>query len=263
MKPSHPMVWLARIVALLAFSLCASGAQTTTLAVSAPAAVPATVISEEPDEYAAPRVADPLEPVNRVVFKFNDGFYTHVLRPFTHGYERAVPSPVRRGLGNFFDNLKFPVRFVSCVLQAKPRRAVRETGKFLLNSTVGVGGLVRVSDSVPELAAVPAEDVGQTLGAWGIGSGPYLVLPILGPSSLRDTVGLAGNTLLNPPNWSATERTVQGYDSTWRLGTQALDFVNASPDQIRNYDSFKQSAVDPYTAVRNGYLQHRAAAVKK
>ena len=244
----------ARFVRLLALFLWATNAW---------AAAPAAAISEEPDEYATPRVSDPLEPVNRALFKFNKGFYTHVLRPFARGYERVMPAPVRRGIGNFFANIKFPVRFVSSVLQAKPGRATRETGKFLLNSTVGLAGLVCVSDSVPELSAVPAEDVGQTLGIWGLGAGPYLVLPFLGPSSLRDTVGLAGNTLLNPVNWSATERTFQGYDSTWRLGTQSLDFANDSPTQLRTYDSFKQSAVDPYISVRHGYLQHRAAAIKQ
>jgi phospholipid-binding lipoprotein MlaA len=225
------------------------------------AAAPAA--GEEPDEYATALVSDPLESVNRAIFKFNDGFYTHLLRPFARGYERVVPSPVRRGLGNFFDNIKFPVRFASCVLQAKAGRAARETGKFVLNSTVGVGGLVRVSDNVPALRAVPAEDIGLTLGVWGFGSGPYLVLPFLGPSSIRDTVGLAGNAVLNPVNWSATKGEIKGYNLTWRWGTQALDFANSSPDMLRTYDSFKRAALDPYVSVRNGYLQYRDAAVKK
>ena len=250
-RPLHLPLW-AKFTALLALSVWATYAR---------AAAPAA--SEEPDEYAQPRVSDPFEPMNRAFFKFNDGFYAHVFRPFAHGYERVVPPAVRLSIGNFFDNLKFPVRFVSSVLQGKPGRAARETGKFLINSTVGVGGLVRVSDSVPELAAVPSEDVGQAIGAWGIGAGPYLMLPFLGPSSVRDTVGLAGNAMLNPVSWSATERTVKGYDSTWRYSLQAVDLMNSSPDQIRTYDSFKQSAVDPYLSVRHGYLQHRSAAVKK
>ena len=228
---------------------------------AAPAATP--VAGEEPDEYASAQVSDPLERVTRGIFKFNDGFYTHVLRPFARGYERVVPSPVRRGLTNFFDNLKFPVRFVSCALQARPGRAGRETGKFLLNSTLGLGGLMCVSDSVASLTAVPAEDIGLTFGVWGVGSGPYLVLPFLGPSSVRDTVGQVGNSLLNPVNWSRTEHTIRGYNSTWRFGIQAVDLVNSSPDLVRTYDSFKQAAIDPYVSVRNGYLQYRAAAVKK
>ena len=252
MKPSLQLPRVAKFAVLLALSIWVTSTR---------AAPPAA--SEESDEYATPRVSDPLEPVNRALFKFNDGFYVHVLRPFAHGYELVVPSLVRRGIGNLFDNLKFPVRFVSCMLQARPGRATREMGKFLLNSTVGVAGLVRISDSVPQLAAVPSEDVGQTFGVWGVGAGPYLVLPFLGPSSLRDTVGLAGNVMLNPVSWSATEHAVRGYDAMWPTSAQAVDFSNSSPDQIRTYDSFKQAAVDPYISVRNGYLQYRAAAVKK
>ena len=252
MKTQFPSPLLGYFVAMLTLSAWAVGAQ---------AAAPAA--NEEPDEYALPRVSDPLAPMNRAIFRFNDGFYAHVLRPFARGYERVVPSPVRRGIGNFFDNIKFPVRFVSCLLQARPGRATKETGKFLINSTVGVAGLLRVSDSIPPLATVPAEDVGQALGTWGIGAGPYLVLPFLGPSSLRDTVGLAGNAMLYPVNWSATESAVRGYDSTWRYSLQAVDFMNSSPDQLSNYDGLKRSAVDPYVSVRDGYLQYRTAAVKK
>lgn len=252
MKAPHPFLCATVFAGLLVFAPSAS---------CAPATPPATV--EETDEFATPQVTDPLGPMNRALFKFNDGFYRHLLRPFAHGYERVVPAPARRGLGNFFDNIRFPMRFVSCVLQVRPKRAARETGKFLLNSTVGVAGLVRVSDSVPALANVPPEDTGQAFGRWGIGAGPYLVLPFLGPNSLRDTVGLAGDIMLNPLNWSATEHAAKDYDFKWRLGLSAVDFMNASPDQMRVYDSFRKSAVDPYTAVRNGYLQYRAAAVKK
>ena len=231
------------------------------IALSAPAATPA--ISEEVDEYAAPPVSDPLERLNRAIFKFNDGFYTHALRPLARGYERVVPSPIRHGLANFFENLKFPIRFASCTLQAKPGRAVRETGKFLLNSTIGIGGFRRVSDSVPQLTAVPPEDIGQTFGVWGVGQGPFLVLPFLGPSSLRDIVGTAGDTMLNPVSWSATSRAIRGYNSTWRYSLEGVDFISLSPDLMRTYDSFKHAAIDPYVSVRNGYLQHRAAAVKQ
>jgi len=245
----HRLACLAALVALAGVPL--------------PSRAAAPVAGEEPDEYAAPKVSDPLEKMNRALFKFNDGFYAHVLRPLARGYKRVVPAPVRRGLGNFFDNLKFPVRFAGSILQARPGRAARETGKFVLNTTVGLAGLVRVSDDVPALVDVPPEDVGQAIGAWGVGSGPFLVLPFLGPSSLRDTVGLVGNTLLNPVNWTATENTFPGYNAAWTYRAQAIDFTNATPGLVETYDGFKQSSVDPYTAVRDGYLQYRAAAVKK
>ena len=215
----------------------------------------------EPDEFATPPVSDPLEPLNRVLFKFNDGFYTVVLRPVAHGYVRATPVQARHGLENFFDNLRFPIRFVGDVLAARPKRAAQETGKFLLNTTVGFVGLVKVSDTVAGLKDVPPAGLGMAFAVWGIGPGPYLVLPVLGPSSLRDGVGLAGDIWLMPTNWNGFEQ-LDGYDWTWRTGIQTLDLVQSSPDWIRNYDDFKQSAVDPYIAVRNGYLQYRASAVK-
>ena len=252
MKTAAPFLRPAVLAFLLLLPLAARAAPGTA---PAPAA--------EADEYAAPPVSDPLERVNRAIFKFNDGFYRDVLRPFARGYERVVPQPVRHALTNFFDNLRFPVRFVSSALQARPGRATRETGKFLLNSTLGIGGLVRISDAVPALAAVPDEDLGQTFGVWGIGAGPYLVLPFLGPSSVRDTAGLVGNSCLNPVGWSRARHTVKGYDAKWRHGLQAVDLLNTSPELLATYDSFKQAALDPYVAVRNGYLQHRAAAVKQ
>lgn len=231
-------------------------------AVQAQTPPPAAAADAEIDEFAVPHISDPLEPVNRAIFRFNDGLYAVVLRPFAHGYEKVVPAPARRGLANFFNNLKFPARFVSSVLQGKPGRAVKETEKFLLNTTVGLAGFVRVSDSVPALTNLPQEDLGQTFGVWGLGNGPYLVLPLLGPSSLRDTVGLVGDYELNPINWHPIEE-IHGYDWTWRAGAQTVDLVNATPDLVRTYDSFHQAAVDPYVAMRTGYIQNRDAAIKK
>ena len=231
-------------------------------ATAAPAGPAPNRVDDDADEFAVPHVSDPFEPVNRVFFRFNDGLYAWVLRPFAHGYEKTVPAPARRGLANFFSNLKFPARFVSSVLQGKPGRAAKETGKFLLNSTVGLAGFVRVSDSVPALTNLPPEDLGQTFGVWGIGNGPYLVLPLIGPSTLRDTVGLVGDTELNPLNWQPIEE-IPGYDWTWRGGAETLNIVNGMPDLVRTYDSLHQAAVDPYVAMRTGYIQFRDAAIKR
>lgn len=219
-------------------------------------------VDDDADEFAVPHVSDPFESVNRVFFRFNDGLYAWVLRPFAHGYERTVPAPAQRGLANFFSNLKFPARFVSSLLQGKPARAAKETGKFLLNTTVGLAGFVRVSDSVPALTNLPPEDLGQTFGVWGIGNGPYLVLPLIGPSTLRDVVGLAGDTELNPISWHPIEE-IHGYDWTWRGEAETVELVNAMPDLVRTYDSLHQAAVDPYVAMRTGYIQLRDAAIKK
>src|SRR4029077_1902967 len=120
------------------------------------------------DEYAAAPVADPLEPVNRGIFWLNDGIYTIVLRPISKGYEKVVPKLVRESLDNLFANAKFPIRFVNCALQGNFKRALQETGGFLVNSTIGFAGIVRQSDHFPALADVPAEDTGQTFAKWGI-----------------------------------------------------------------------------------------------
>ena len=146
------------------------------------------------DDYAvAADISDPLEKLNRGTFWVNDQLYTFILRPVAKGYELILPRPVRKGIDNAFENVKYPVRFVNCTLQGKFKRAGQETGKFLVNTVGGVGGIFRPAEKIPALANLPDEDTAQTFGKWGIPNGPYLVLPVLGPSSVRDTVGLAGD----------------------------------------------------------------------
>ena len=216
----------------------------------------------QPEPAALP-VFDPLEPLNRTIFGFNEACYTVLLRPLAHGYQRVVPVLVRAGLRNFFNNLKFPVRFAGCVLQGKLARAGREAGRFLVNSTRGFAGVLRYSEKVPALAGLPAEDIGQALGGWGFRPGPYLVLPIFGPSSVRDSLGFAGEALLDPVGAPATQRTLHGYSMAWRHRVEALEFANSLPGRFRAYDTFRQSAAEPYAAVRSSYLAYRAAAVKE
>ena len=244
------------VLAAAFFCAAASGACADVAASTSPADPMAE--NEEVDEYAMPPVSDPLERVNRTIFKFNDSVYRKVMKPIARGYQKVVPRIVRRGLGSFFDNIRFPVRFLSCALQGKFDRSAAETGKFLINSTVGVGGFIKVSDRIPELQ-VPEEDVGQAFGKWGFKPGPYIVLPVLGPSSVRDTFGRVGDMACTPTSW----RFWQHYDWRWRAGVITTDVVNSTPDIIDMYESMKQSAIDPYVAMRNGYLDYREAAVKK
>lgn len=217
---------------------------------------------DEFDEYAVVQVSDPFEPFNRAMFTFNDGLYDYVLRPVSNGYTRVVPKPARTGIRNFFDNLRFPIRFVNSTLQGKFDRAGRETGKFVVNSIAGLGGFVRISDDVPALAMVPREDTGQTFGVWGIGKGPYLVLPVFGPGTVRDTVGSVGDHFLNPLNWNLREN-IHGY--SWEIDTAVTtaNVVSALPDLLYAYDAPRKDAVDPYIAVRSAYIQYRDAAVKQ
>jgi phospholipid-binding lipoprotein MlaA len=198
------------------------------------------------------------------MFRFNDGLYTHVLRPVAHGYVLIVPRPVRTGVSNFFDNLQFPVRFINCVLQGKITRSAQETWKFVFNSTTGIGGLIRVSDHLQDLADIPAEDFGLTLGVWGIAPGPYIVVPVLGPSDCRDAVGFAGDYVMSPLSWYSLgfihHRLVSDVVSVALSGTR---YISGLPKAMDQYDQMKAAAVDPYIATRDAFLSYRAAQVKK
>ncbi len=244
-----------------------SAMQQPTAVVSATKSTPAAAKSneapvEEMDEYAA-EVADPLQPFNRVMFRVNDGLYTILLRPISKGYEKVLPKPVRKGIDNAFDNVKFPVRFVNCTLQGKFKRAGQETGKFLVNTVAGLGGLLRQSDRIPALANVPAEDLGQTLATWGIGHGPYIVLPLFGPSSLRETVGMAGDYAANPVNWGLFWHGGHDWEHDWTMIPPAANTLRLLPSQLATYDDATKDAIDAYLSARSAYIQNRAEAARK
>ena len=212
----------------------------------------------------APKVNDPFRGFNRTVFKFNDRLVTYAVRPLAHGYVLVVPIQIRDRVTNFFDNLGFPVRFVNCVLQGKITRSAQEVGKFVVNTTAGVGGLFRVSDHISSLADVHAEDFGQTLGVWGIPPGPYLVIPLLGPSNCRDIVGFAADYVLYPLNWypfGIIHHSIVSNAVTLALSITRT--VNGTPKAVDTYDKITSGAVDPYVAVRDGYLSYREAQIKK
>ncbi|MFM8717752.1 MAG: MlaA family lipoprotein [Spartobacteria bacterium] len=212
------------------------------------------------DEYSnVATIADPVEPVNRGTFWFNHQLYNYVLRPFSKAYEFVLPSPARKAIHNVFENAEYPVRVVNHALQWELKRADLETRKFVVNSVAGVGGILRVSDRVPELADVPAADTGQTLAKWGVGHGAYVVLPVLGPRSVRDTVGMAGDYALNPVSWLAYGG-VTGATALAISGPNAARNVNT---RMNLYDAATRDAIDPYIAVRSGYIQYREQAASK
>ncbi len=218
---------------------------------------PLDAVDELDDYGAAAEVADPLEGLNRATFKLNDGLYNFVFRPVSKGYEFVAPQPVRKGLTNFFDNVKFPVRFVNSGLQGKFGRAGKEVQKFGVNTIVGAGGFVKVSDKIPSLVAVPSEDTGQTLAKWGLGHGPYIVLPVFGPSTARETVGFAGDYALNPVNWGFF---LKGDARDWVWIPSTVNTVQSLPDQLYYYDEACKNSVDPYLSVRSIYIQNRNSA---
>jgi phospholipid-binding lipoprotein MlaA len=261
MNPSRFFLRLSTCALLIAPALLPANAHAQMLA---PAGVSggaplASAEPEEEDEYATQRVSDPFAPFNRTVFRFNDSLYRHVARPVARGYQTVVPGLARRGIGSFFENIAFPVRFTGSLLQGKVDRSGREVGKFLLNSTFGLAGFIKISDQVPELKDVPKEDLGQALGSWGIGHGPFLVLPLLGPTSLRDAVGRVGDGFLDPVSWQFVD------NADWRVetGLRTLGIIDGLPGVLDTYDALRKSALDPYVAFRNGYLQYRDAELKR
>lgn len=197
-------------------------------------------------------VPDPLRPVNYAIYLFNDKVYFWALKPVAKGYRVVVPAEIRICTLNFFNNLWAPVRFTNCLLQGKFKNAAGEFGKFFINTTVGGLGLGDVAQRYPELNP-PEEDFGQTLGYWGFGNGFYLVLPVLGPSTLRDAVGRLGNWAVDPLS----------YIEPWELslGVWALKNVNSTSFRIGDYETIKDAAIDPYGAFRDGYIQFRRTKV--
>ncbi len=207
-------------------------------------------------DAVGPNVPDPLEGWNRAVHSFNDGFINYAARPAYNAYAYVTPDFFRTGVKNFFHNLAFPVRFTNNLLQGKGRAAGVEMSRFVLNTTAGLGGIIDVAKSHKPIVPVDDdEDFGQTLGVWGIGEGFYIVWPLLGPSTARDTVGLTGDYFLDPVT----------YVKPWALGAgvgafRTFNQLDAIMDQ---YDAVNDLAVEPYTAFRNAYIQNRRARLDR
>jgi phospholipid-binding lipoprotein MlaA len=208
----------------------------------------------EEAEAGVVHVADPIAPFNRAMFYFNDKVYFWVLKPVAKGYRYLVPSPVRTGVKNFFYNLITPVRMVNCILQGKFYAVSTEFTRFVINSTVGVLGFVDPAQNYPMLKA-KEEDLGQTFGNYGIGNGFYIVWPFLGPSTLRDTVGMAGDLFLNPVNYVRPAEAA--------LGITAYEKVNTTSFYIGDYEAIKEASLDPYSAIRDAYIQNRKKKIKE
>ena len=201
------------------------------------------------------QIADPLSMWNRAMFHFNDKLYFWVLKPLARGYKAVTPDVFRTGVKNFFRNLTTPIRLVNCAFQGKGEAFGIEFARFVMNTTVGVLGLGSPADNYPKLIRPDEEDLGQTLGKYGIGNGFYIVWPVIGPSTLRDTVGLAGDWFLNPVNY------IDPQETSWAV--QGFDQVNQTSFRIGDYESLKKAAIDPYVALRDVYIQYRTKKVLK
>lgn len=197
--------------------------------------------------------ADPLEGFNRKMFWFNETLDTYLLAPVAHGWDWAVPRPVQGWIGNFFDNLSVPVVTANSLLQGKPAEAGVGLARFLFNSTVGFAGFFDPATSELGLKKV-REDFGQTLAVWGVGSGPYLVLPFLGPLTPREAVGGGVDGALSVYPWF-----VPGVYLYGQTGVRVVNTRSRLDEQI---EASKKSALDYYVFVRNAYLQYRRALVE-
>lgn len=207
------------------------------------------------DAVSSPEVADPLEPVNRFFFRFNDILYLRVIRPVATGYQAVVAEDVRLCVRNFFANLSFPVRLVNILLQGKGRAASIELARFLTNSTVGAAGL---GDPARDFGLKESdEDLGQTLGIYGLGTGIYLNWPVIGPSTVRDSIGLIGDTFLEPLTYLTA-----GHPGA-AVGFYAGERLNNASFTLGDYELFKETALDPYAAMRDLYLQFRQGRIRE
>lgn len=210
----------------------------------------ATAATGKPE---APAVSDPLEGMNRFFFKFNDKLYCWVLKPVAKGYSYVAPRPVRECVDRFFTNVKYPIRGVNNLLEGRFSGAGIETARFVVNTTVGIGGLFDPA-SHWNLKAHPAS-FDQTLAVYRIPSGCYLNLPILGPSSPRGVVGTTGDLFLNPAYYIEAEWWVDAAIT----GGEKINFTSL---HYPEYDSLKAGTLDPYVAMRSAYFENRAAREK-
>jgi phospholipid-binding lipoprotein MlaA len=200
------------------------------------------------------KVADPLEPWNRLMYHINDGLYFWVVKPVSEVYTNVAPQPVRLGINNFFQNLTTPVRFVNCLLQGKGDSAGTEFDRFVINTTAGVLGFGDPARDEHGLQPVD-EDLGQTLAVAGFDNGFYIVWPLLGPSTARDSVGKVGDMFLNPVFYVEHTETA--------VGIYAVRYTNESSFHIGEYEALKSESLDFYVAMRDMYIQYRNKKIRE
>jgi phospholipid-binding lipoprotein MlaA len=216
---------------------------------------------------------DPWEPMNTKIFEFNRQVDRFVLKPVAKGYNFVMPDLVQVGISNIFSNLRFAPRFLNNVFQGKLKGAGIEVGRFLINSTVGVAGFFDLAKKVDLVTS--EEDLGQTLGFYGVKPGPYLVLPMFPPFTVRDFVGYVGDVFLDPINWlvvpiievnnvpSVIAHKNRTTSTLIRTGSRVGEIVNERSRNLEKYQGVEEATLDLYTAVRNAYLQTRARAIRE
>lgn len=214
------------------------------------------------DETELKEIYDPFVSYNRVMTNFNDSLYVNVLKPVDKVYKVLTTQDIRNSIGNFFDNIYFPISFVNNALQGKFKGMLTETGRFLINSTIGICGLFDPAKS--QFGLEPhKEDFGQTLGFYGVGSGPHIVIPFFGPSNLRDLFSLIPDSIVSPIDyderpWYTVTKTNWGY-----VGMKTLENFNDISLYSVQYDQIKKDAVDLYPFLRDIYEQKREDEIRR
>lgn len=210
----------------------------------------------EDDEFSTSTngdIADPIEPWNRFWHGFNDVLWRQYGQAIWQTYELVTPTELRKGVSNFFDNIAFPIRFVNALLQGKPMEAGVEFQRFIINSTLGAGGLMNPgANSKPLWCAEPdLSGFGQTLGRWGMGDGFYIVWPVLGPSTARESVGMVGDFATNPFTYASIY-----WEGSLTNAALVLRTNHTLGENLEGYDNLVRISVEPYSAIRNVYVQN-------
>lgn len=202
------------------------------------------------------RINDPMEPLNRYFFEVNRFIDFMLVRPIAEIYRGITPGFIQRGIRNFINNLQTPIVLVNDILQGEGERARTTLARFIINTTIGIGGLIDVAakEGLPR----HSEDFGQTLGAWGAGEGPYMVLPILGPRPPRDLVGAIVDRVSDPVGWVLRAHDAEEYG----YGLTVADVIDSRSRTIETVDELEASSIDLYATVRNLYRQQRNAAIE-
>jgi len=219
-------------------------------------------LDEFTDEFEEEEIYDPFNSYNRVMTTFNDGAYEYVFKPVSKAYKALLYEEIRESIQKFFRNLYFPMRLVNNLLQGKFYNASEETGRFVINTTVGIAGLFDPAKSEFKLEA-HNEDFGQTLGFYGVQSGPHIVLPLLGPSNLRDALSLYPDSLVSPVDYR--QRSYWTLTDTWSeyIAAKSVEKINHTSLNIESYDKLKKDAVDLYPYLRDVYEQYRDKQIKE
>lgn len=217
--------------------------------------------NEFEDEFSDVETSDPLSGYNRAVTSFNDTFITYGLTPVSKAYASIIPQPIRLGISNFVHNIKFPIRLVNNLLQLKFQNTSDELERFIVNSTVGLAGLM---DPATHYMHLPKhnEDFGQTLGHYGVGSGFHIVLPFYGPSNLRDAIGLIPDMYLSPlVNLKSYDQYRIPSNTAESIAVYGIEIINKHSLHLGEYKSIKEDALDLYPFLKDIYEQKRASDI--